>query len=233
MHNDDNDNKSEKDEDIKEDNTIKIKDNTQDKKREVITEGLIFCILYYSKAILEITNLLFSLNNKICKSNSLRLIICICDKTEEEYNEALSDFTEISCSILNYDIEKRDLFIQKYNIKSLPTMIILDKYGKIIDSLNKERIMNFNENDIIEWKKKFDTPNELERKNHELWERAKIIKHEHELIYSNNSMKPGYSKDSGFYCDTCLKDFDNIIANYFCSLCEYDVCDECFEKYKC
>ena len=189
--------------------------------------------LDYSKTIPEIENLLYILNNKICKSDSLKLIICICDETEEEFNEALSKFKGMSCSIINYDIENRDLFIKKYNIKSFPTLIILDKYGKIIDSLNRERIMNFKERDIIKWKKKFDTPNELESQKNELWGRAKINKHEHELIYCNNSMKPGYSKDMGFFCDTCLKSFDGVIANYFCSLCEYDICEECFEKYKC
>ena len=219
------------DEDIKEDNTEKIEeDDFQDEKRE--TTGLIFCILFYSKKIPEIEKLLFSLNNKIYKSKSLKLIICICDETEEEYDKALSEIKGISCSVINYDTESRDLFIKKYNIKSLPTMIILDKYGKVIDSLNKERIMNFKECDIIKWKEKFDIPNELDIKKHELWKRAKINKHEHELIYGNNSMKPGYSKCSGFFCDTCLKSFDED-TNYFCSLCEYDVCDECFEKYKC
>ena len=217
-------------EEIKEDNKEEIKDDFQDEKRE--TTGLIFCILFYSKKIPEIENMLFSLNNKIYKSNSLKLIICICDETEEEYDEALSKIKGISCSIINYDIKNRDLFIKKYNITSLPTMIILDKYGKVIDSLNKERIMNFKECDIIKWREKFDIPNELDNKKHELWKRAKINKHEHELIYGNNFMKPGYSESIGFFCDTCLKSFDDDI-NYFCPLCEYDVCDECFEKYKC
>ena len=218
------------DEEIKEYNNEEIKDDFQDEKRE--TTGLIFCILFYSKKIPEIENMLFSLNNKIYKSNSLKLIICICDETEEEYDEALSKIKRISCSIINYDIKNRDLFIKKYNITSLPTMIILDKYGKVIDSLNKERIMNFKECDIIKWREKFDIPNELDNKKHELWKRAKINKHEHELIYGNNFMKPGYSKCIGFFCDTCLKPFDDDI-NFFCPLCEYDVCDECFEKYKC
>lgn len=217
-------------EDIKEDNKEEIKDDFQDEKRE--TTGLIFCILFYSKKIPEIENMLFSLNNKIYKSNSLKLIICICDETEEEYDEALSKIKGISYSVINYDIESRDLFLKKYNIAKLPTMIILDKYGKVIDSLNKERIVNFKECDIIKWKEKFDIPNELDNKKQELWKRAKIERHEHELVYGNNSMKPGYSKSSGFFCDTCLKSFD-VGTNYFCSLCEYDVCDECFEKYKC
>ena len=215
------------DEDIKEDNRKIIK---QDEKRE--TTGLIFCLLFYSEKIPEIENLLISLNNKICKSNSLKLIICICDETEEEYDEALSKIKWISCSIINYDIENRDLFIKKYNIISLPTMIILDKYGKVIDSLNKERIMNFEKSDIIKWEQKFDIPNELDSKEHNLWKRANISRHKHELTYSNNSMKQGYSKSSRFFCDTCFKSFDDD-ANYYCSLCEYDVCVNCFEKYKC
>ena len=176
--------------------------------------------------------MLTSLNNVINDNSSLKLIICICEDTEEDYKNTLSTINNVSCLIFNYDSKNRDLFIKKYNITSLPTMIILDKYGKVIDSLNKERIMNFKECDINKWKEKFDIPNELDNKKHELWKRAKINKHEHELIYGNNFMKPGYSKSIGFFCDTCLKSCDDD-TNYFCSLCEYDVCDECFEKYKC
>ena len=208
--------------------------NTQNERK--ITKNpndLIFCILFYSKIIQEDENMLSSLNKKIEESDSLRLIICICEKTEEEYEEALSKFNEKSCLILNYDIKSRDLFIKKYNIKLFPSLIILDKNGKIIDSLNTEKIINFNENDIEEWKKKFIP--QCNNKEHELWERAKIIKHEHELVYSNSSMKPGYSLEGSYFCDTCLKsfEFDTNTNNYFCSFCEYDVCDDCFKKYKC
>ena len=213
---------------------ILTKFNTQNENK--ITKNpndLIFCIFFYSKKISEDEHILSSLNNKIRENDSLRLIICICEETKEDYEEALSKFEEISCLILNYDLESRDFFIKKYNIISFPTLIILDKNGKIIDSLNSEKIMNFNEKDIEEWKKKFIP--QCNNKEHELWERAKIIKHEHELVYSNPSMKPGYGLEGSYFCDTCLKsfDFDKNTKNYCCTFCEYDVCNDCFEKYKC
>ena len=203
-----------------------------DNIEQYISQNKIFCILFYSNIIPDYSNMLTSLNNVINDNSSLKLIICICEDTEEDYKNTLSTINNVSCLIFNYDSKNRDLFIKKYNIISLPALIILDKDGTLIDSLNKERIINLKEKDIIGWKNKFIIPNMYKSKNPELGDRARISNHQHELIFSNNSMKPGYGK-SGWICDICRKSFDYNRANFFCGLCGFDVCDVCFDKYKC
>ena len=174
---------------------------------------------------------LVELNKKIEKNDELKLIVCLCEEAREEYNKEILEFKEISCLILNFDSKSKDLFIKKYNIISLPILIILDKDGELIDTLNKDRIFNLNESDIIGWKNKFIIPNIYKNKVPELGERANITKHEHELVYSNHSMKPGYGK-GGWICDILWKSFSYNTCNYFCSLCGFDICDVCFDNYK-
>ena len=176
--------------------------------------------------------MLLSLNTIINNSTTLKLIICICEDTEEDYKKSLYELNKISCLILNYDSKNRDLFIKKYNIMSLPKLIILDKEGELIEILNKERIMNINENDIRGWNNKFLIVNMHKVKEPELGDRARITNHQHELVFSNHSMKPGYGK-GGWICDICRKSFNYNTSNFFCSLCGFDVCDVCFDKYRC
>ena len=114
----------------------------------------------------------------------------------------------------------------------MPKLIILDKDGELIEILNKERIMNINENDIIGWSNKFLIVNMHKNKVPELGDRARISNHQHELVFSNHSMKPGYGK-GGWICDICRKSFNYNTSNFFCSLCGFDVCDVCFDKYRC
>ena len=217
---------------IKNDFLSSGKEPRVDNINQYISQNKLFCILFYSKIIPEYENLIISLNKKIEKNDVLKLIVCLCEETREEYNKAILEFKEISCLILNFDSKSKDLFIKKYNIISLPILIILDKDGELIDTLNKDRIFNLNESDIIGWKNKFIIPNIYKNKVPELGERANITKHEHELVYSNHSMKPGYGK-GGWICDICRKSFDYNTCNYFCSLCGFDVCDVCFDNYKC
>ena len=43
------------------------------------------------------------------------------------------------------------------------------------------------------------------------------------------SMKPGYGK-SGWICDICRKSYTAIDCNYFCILCGWDICNNCYNK---
>ena len=203
-----------------------------DNIEQYMSQNKLFCVLFYSNIILNYSNILSSLNKIINNNSSLKLLICICEDSEEEYKNSLSEINNISCLIFNYDSKNRDLFIKKYNIISLPALIILDKDGTLIDSLNKERIINLKEKDIRGWTNRFTIPNMYKSKNPELGDRARISNHPHELIFSNNPMKPGYGK-GGWICDICRKSFEYNRANFFCGLCGFDVCDVCFEKYKC
>ena len=207
------------------------KEPTVDNIEQYISQNKIFCILFYSKIIPDFSNMFLSLNNIINDNPILKLLICICEDTEEDYNKSLSEVNNISCLILKYDSKNRDLFINKYNIIILPTLIVLDNEGELIDILNKERIMEINMNDVEGWKNKFIIPNIYKNKIPELGERGRISNHQHELIYSNYPMKPGYGK-GGWICDICRKSFEYNTTNFFCSLCGFDVCDVCYDKYK-
>ena len=199
---------------------------------QYISQNKIFCVLFYSEIIPDNSTLLSFLDNIINKDSMLKFLICICEENEEDYNKKISELNNISCLILNYNPEVRNIFIQQYNIISLPTLIILDKNGILIDSLNKERIINLNQNDILGWKNKFIIPNLYKDKTTELGDKGRITNHQHELIFSDHSMKPGYGK-SGWICDICRKSFQYNTPNFFCSLCGFDVCDVCYDKYKC
>ena len=203
-----------------------------DNLEQYMSQNKIFCILFYSKMIPEYTNFLSVLDEQINNKNSLKFIICICEESEEDYNLLISKINKVSCLVLNFDSKNRDELIKKYNVISLPILIVLDKEGELIDILNKERIINLNENDMIGWKNKIIIPNMYKNKSPELGDRARISNHQHELVYSDNPMKPGYGK-SGWYCDICKKSFPYNTPNYFCGECGYDVCDDCFDKYKC
>ena len=196
---------------------------------QYISQNKLFCILFYSNIIPDYSDLLSKLNEQM-NNSLLKLLICICEEDEEEFNKISSEI-KISCLLFNFDSKTRDFLINKFNIISLPTLTVLNCYGEIVDILNKERIMNLNENDIIGWNNIFTVPYLYKNKTPELGDVARITKHPHELIYSNHSMKPGYGK-SGWICDVCRKNFNYNTPNYFCGECGYDVCDPCFENYK-
>ncbi len=203
-----------------------------DNLEQYISQNKIFCILFYSKIIPEYSNLLSSLSEQMNNNNLIKLLICICEESEEDYNKVISEIKGVSCLVFNFDSKNRDVIIKKYNIIALPTLIVLDKDGEIIDILNKERIMSLNENIIIGWHNKFIIPYIYKNKLPELGDIARITKHQHELVYSNHSMKPGYGK-GGWICDICRKNFTYNTTNFFCAECGFDVCDVCFDKYRC
>ena len=169
-----------------------------DNIEQYISQNKIFCLLFYSDIIPEYLNILSSLKI-INNSDNLKLIICICEDSEEDYNKTISKINDISCLILNYNSKNKDFLINNYNIISLPKLIVLNKDGQVIDNLNSQRIQILNENDILGWKNKFIIPNLYKNKVPELGDRGRITNHQHELIFSNYSMKSGYGK-GGWIC---------------------------------
>ena len=110
---------------------------------QYLSQKKIFCILFYSKLIPNGLNVISSLKI-INTSDTLKLVICICEENEEDYKASLAQINNISCIMLKYESRNRDSFIKEYNIISLPNMIVLNKYGELIDMLNKERIQCLN-----------------------------------------------------------------------------------------
>ena len=214
---------------IKNDIISKGDEPNVDNLDQYIIQDKLFCILFYSKFIPDSPNILSSLKI-INASDSLKLIICICEENEEDYKASLAQINNISCIILKYESKNRDGFINAYNIISLPSMIVLNKYGASMDMLNKERIQNINENDIKGWENKFIIPNIYKSRLPELGDKLKISNHQHELVFSDNLMK-GYGMN-GWICDLCKKHFQYNISNFFCALCGFDACDVCISKYR-
>ena len=54
--------------------------------------------------------------------------------------------------------------------------------------------------------------------------------HQHPLLLSSKEERnyPGYY----WICDICKKHFIASVCNFFCIICGWDICDECFNKYK-
>ena len=199
---------------------------------QYISQNKIFSIFFISKIIPDISSLLYSLNDLYLKNDFIKLIICICSDTKEDFEETLFLIKEdISCLIFNYESKNRDNIIYNYNIISIPTLIILNKDGNIIDSLNIERIKNLKEYDIIAWKNKLMIQSMTKIKKLELGDTCLILSvHRHELVYSDNKMR-GYS-GAGWSCDVCRKHYSASTLNFNCLLCGWDLCDLCYNKYK-
>jgi hypothetical protein len=198
---------------------------------EYISQNKIFTFLFYTKIIPDFETILPLLDNLYEKFDSLKLIICICEDKEKEFNEILSSIKDISCLIMKFESKNRDILLSTYNIITIPSLIILDKEGILIDSLNLDGIINLNENIIEGWINKFNILNKYSEKKLELGMLTKLSVHPHDLIYSEQSMKPGYGK-SGWICDMCRKSFKANVCNFFCGLCGWDICDACYNKYK-
>jgi len=214
---------------IKNDIISKGDEPNVDNLDQYISQDKIFCIFFYSKLIPDSSNILSSL--KIINTfDALKLVICICEENEEDFKISLDQINNNSCIILKYESKNRDSFINAYNIISLPCMIILNKYGELMDMLNKERIQSLNEKDIEGWKNKFIVPNMYKNRLPELGDKTKISNHKHELVFSNNEMK-GYGIN-GWICDICRKNFQYTVSNFFCALCGFDACDTCINKYR-
>ena len=195
-----------------------------DNLEQYISQNKIFTFLFYSKIIPEFESILPFLNNLYEKFDLLKLIICICEDTEEEFNQSLSTIRDISCLIMKFESKNRNYLISQYNIITLPTLIILDKDGILLDSLNINRIMNLSESIIEGWINIFNITNKYKEKKLELGMTTILSVHPHELIYSEQSMKPGYGK-SGWICDMCRKSYDASVCNFFCIICGWDICD--------
>ena len=200
---------------------------------QYISQNKIFTILFISKIMPDVSSILSSIHAQYSKNSKLKLIICICTDTKEDFDETFLIINDaIPCLIFNYESKMRENLISKFNIITIPSLLILDKDGVLIDRLNTEKIQNLNENIIKGWENIFMIRNLFsQRRKLELGETIKLSVHHHELIYSNHSMKPGYGY-SGWSCDICRRSYKHDVTNFFCPLCGWDLCDICYNKYK-
>ena len=198
---------------------------------QYISQNKLFSILFFSKIIPNYTSILTNISTIFSKFDSIKLILCICEDTKEDFDEVLLSIKDISCLIFNFESKSRHNFILSYNIISLPCLIILNKDGILLDSLTCERINNLKNYDLKGWENKFIVPNLYKLKKLEIGDVVKLSCHAHELVYSNQQMKPGYG-NSGWICDMCRASHKSYTTNFFCIICGWDICDKCYNKYK-
>ena len=121
-----------------------------------IQQDKVFGLLFISGFLPKINNIIEKFN-KIFKSvtqndDILKLIICICDEEKDDYDTSLLKISSLSCFIIPYESEVKQQLINKYNIISLPCLVILDKNGKNLEYLNNSDINNLNIDIIKGWK---------------------------------------------------------------------------------
>ena len=201
-----------------------------------IQQDKVFGLLFISGFLPKINNIIEKFN-KIFKSvtqndDILKLIICICDEEKDDYNSSLLKISSLSCFIIPYESEVKQQLINKYNIISLPCLVILDKNGKNLEYLNNSDINNLNIDIIKGWKNTFDIVNNYKMKKYQIGDEGYVYDHHHILIYTDYLGKsPSYGMGN-WYCDICGKTNKYDVTNFYCDLCRYDVCDDCYEKNK-
>ena len=125
------------------------------------------------------------------------------------------------------------MLFYKYNVISLPSLIIFDKDGKHLDYLNNNDINNINIEKIKGWKNTFSIINNNNKVSiYMIGDEGFVKCHQHILVYSDYLGKsPSYGKGN-WYCDICGKSHKYDITNFYCDICGYDVCADCYEKNK-
>ena len=195
----------------------------------------LFGILFFSNIIPFNSKIINSLSNTLSIkeiNEHLKLIICICDDNEAEFNKLMLEFSKLNCIIIPFKSEINQKLINKYNIFTLPTLIIIDKNGKVIDALKTENIQNLNLYKIEGWKNTYEIKKLYGVKKYSIGDQGFVNCHSHMLVYADYLLKSFDYGKGNWYCDICRKKNTYDVTNFYCDLCGYDVCDSCYEKNK-
>ena len=201
-----------------------------------IKQNKIFGILFIS-GIVPTTNNIIQILNNLQNSFSqnedyLKIIICLCDEEKNEYDITFSKLSNLSCFIIPFESEVKQKLINKFNIISLPCLIIIDKDSRILRYLNDSEIIKINKYMVKGWKNTFNIKNYRKVEKYNIGDEGYITGHKHILIYVDYLGKsPNYGKGN-WYCDICGKTHKYDVTNFYCDICGFDVCDNCYEKNK-
>ena len=206
-----------------------------------IKNNNIFGILFISEFLPNIDKIIQIFENLLDKiqkelnNNIFTLIICICSDEEEDFKKTLSKMSRLSCFVLPYNSEYKEKIINKFNIVILPSLLIFNKEGKYIESLNNDEIEKITLEKIIGWKNilNYVQPTNVKKiRKYYIGQEGSVFGHEHVLFYSDYLCKsPSYGRGN-WYCDICGASHTYSDLNFYCDLCGYDVCDNCYEKNK-
>ena len=205
-----------------------------------IKNNNIFGMLFISEFIpnfsdiMQIIQNLMNINSK--EENSIfTLIICICSEEKEDFEKTLSMISKLSCFILPYNSDLKEKIINKFNIVLLPSLLLFDKEGLLLESLNNDEIGKITFEKIKGWKNNLShmqRENAKKIRKYFIGQEGSVFGHEHILFYSDYLCKnPSYGKGN-WYCDICGARHLYSDNNFYCDLCGYDVCDYCYEKNK-
>jgi len=218
-------------------NLIKNGDNIYTSLDICIKQKKIFGILFISRIVPTINDIIKILNeviNSLIDQNNdiFKLIICICDEEKSDYDLTLSKFINLSCFIIPFESEAKDKLLDKYNIISLPCLIIFDKDGQNLEYLNNSQICDINTDTIKGWNNIFSIRNTYKAEKYSIGDEGYVSLHIHKLIYTDYLGKSPNYGTGNWYCDICGKSFKYNVENFYCDICGYDLCDVCYEKNK-
>ena len=203
-----------------------------------IKQNNIFGILFISEFIPNINNIIQILSNllnsfKNEEDNIFTLIICICSEDKEDYEKTFLKISNLSCFVLPFNSKQKENIIDKYNIFILPCLLLFNKDGKNFISLTNEEIEKINSEKIKGWKNTFSLANNFKKRvKYFIGLEGAIFPHKHILFYSDYLYKnPKYEKYNWF-CDLCGDSHVYTDNNFYCRLCNFNVCDDCYEKNK-
>ena len=211
--------------------TLKKIDFNSSNYSKITLFGILFCSNFHPsfKQIIEnLINFYNRVNNDSCRH--LEIIYCSCDELEEEFNMSVS--SQMPWLVIPYDNNdiKEQLFT-KYSVDSIPLLVIIDKEGKIIISLNKTEIDLLDDNSFSGWINMSSLNKKLlKQEKYKIGQKGISMYHPHHLIYTDETLKMPDYKGNSWVCDVCGTSHQSTVPNFYCGLCGFDICDNCFEK---
>ena len=114
---------------------------------------------------------------------------------------------------------KKKYELKEDEIKQIKKWIIEYKYNHILNIDNNGKLQNF-EDKKLEDSKKFEYIRKQEKRCFII-----IKEHPHKLIYCISLLN--------WDCSLCKEKFKKEDAKYYCSLCDFNMCDKCHSKTNC
>lgn len=192
--------------------------------------GILFLVDWHpnSQTIVNVLKEFYSRVNTQLKL--FELIFCSADENEQEYNNITNGMPWL---IIPYNDKYREQCIKNTEINVMPTLLIFNPEGKILSIMKYEDICNLNELSLIEWTSQLaETKKRIISGKYIIGDKVLSICHPHQLTFADYLLKIPEYKSGNWYCDECGLSYTKNIINFYCPICEYDLCESCFQKNK-
>ena len=212
---------------------------TQDKKQiktelqKYNLEAKVYCIFFMAN-FHPYSNEIFSKINSLQKQErQIQIIFCSCDETNSEYEISISKIENKNILIIPFSKKETiEKIIKKHNVNYIPYFIIINKEGKEIFKLQKEEIMQISNEKILGWINQSNINKLFSDLKYQIGEKGYSPCHPHTLTYAISTTKMPEYRSGNWSCDECGKSFKPNVTNFYCSICGYDICDNCYDKNK-